>query len=117
MYAADYWLTASECEEIGTNGREYLQAYKELATHCSASGKIRFPLYAKQHMLDHTFTDVFQHGQCYGFAVNPIAESVQMDEDHVGRTARLSRRVSPKLPAERTIDRYLVAVKQVWQTH
>ena len=40
--------------------------------------------------------------------LNPMACSVQMDEDFIGRPSRLSRRVTPRgLTMERVLERYL----------
>ena len=115
MYKADYWLTAEECDLVGKAGMNYLRCYKQLAVYSRQQGFGWFPLYAKNHMMHHQFQTVLEHGRKHGFAANPIASSVQMDEDAVGKTSRLSRRVSPKTPALSTIGRYLIGVRQVWK--
>ena len=46
------------------------------------------------------------------WTVNPLAESVQMQEDWIGRPSRLSRRVCPKLIHRRVCQRSLISVMQ-----
>ena len=48
----------------------------------------------------------------HGFALNPLIYACFTNEDVVGRLARLSRRVSPKLPSQRTLELYLIQCKE-----
>ena len=41
--------------------------------------------------------------------INPLAESVELDEDWIGRVARLSKAVSPRLLERRSTERVLTA--------
>ena len=42
---------------------------------------------------------------------NPVASSTFMCEDFIGRVARISRRVSPRVQGQKVINRYLTALK------
>ena len=70
----------------------------------------------KTHYLGHIIHSFFYGASACDFALNPLADSVQMDEDFVGRPSRLSRRVTSKTFASalRTIQRYLISVKECW---
>ena len=48
------------------------------------------------------------------FVYNIIAESCSIDEDMVGRMAYITRHVSPRLTAQRTLERYLTQVGFAW---
>ena len=48
------------------------------------------------------------------WVLNPLVEGCEQDEDYVGRAARLNRRVSQMTDIRRTVDKYLVAAKTVW---
>jgi hypothetical protein len=41
---------------------------------------------------------------------NPMAESTELDEDFVGRTCKLTRKVSPKQVVIKTLQKHFVAV-------
>jgi hypothetical protein len=68
-----------------------------------------FPLYPKLHVFHHQMVEIKRSGMTAKMAINPAMFSCQMDEDTVGRASRISRRVSIKLVASRTLQRYLVA--------
>ena len=51
----------------------------------------------------------------YGYAFNPLVYSAQMFEDFIGKVARLSRRNDARLVMQRTIESYLIIVKEEWQ--
>ena len=65
----------------------------------------------KVHYLNHIFLRSYQELKAAGFATNILAESTFMSEDFVGRTARLSRRVSSRAVAVKTLQRYLLFMK------
>ena len=69
----------------------------------------RFTLIPKIHMLHHQCVRLQQECAKSLYCCNPLAESVQMQEDFIGRPSRLSRRVGIKLVHLRSIQRSLIA--------
>ena len=114
LYRCDLWLSAEEANQIGAAGITYLSNYCKLAKGCHGDQLPYFPLHPKLHALCHCFRTILIDAGSHGFALNPLSDSVQQDEDFVGRLARISRRVETRTIATRTIQRYLVATRQVW---
>ena len=46
--------------------------------------------------------------------LNPMVFGVQMEEDLVGKSCRILRRVSPQVAVEKTLRRYLIAAADAW---
>ena len=115
LYQGGLWLTQDEAQEAGKLGRHWLRALCGSGSYLIGGGKLRFPIVVKHHMLDHHFRDLLAGSQ-HVWTWNCLADSVQMDEDFIGHTARLSRRVSPVSTAFRVIQRYLTrAMKNLAQ--
>ena len=70
--------------------------------------RLRFPLMPKIHYLHHGFRDMLVLSRQHPWVPNMLHSSVQLDEDMVGRVARLSRRVGSHLLMRRTLQRYLI---------
>ena len=66
------------------------------------------------YQLIQRFTIILEQAETCGWAVNPLSEAAQMDEDFIGRPSRLSRRVSSRTVVRRTLERYLQGVFQKW---
>ena len=113
LYQGGLWLTQDEAQEAVKLGRHWLRLYAEVAAISLKAGKLRFPIVVKHHMLDHHFRDLLAGSQ-HVWTWNCLADSVQMDEDFIGHTARLSRRVSPVSTAFRVIQRYLTRAMKTW---
>ena len=115
LYEGGLWLTKQEAYEVGTLGRNWLRLYAELAQISFRSSKLRYPIVVKHHMLDHHFRDLVRSSKKFQWTWNPLGDSVQMDEDFIGHTARLSRRVSPVSNAMRVLQRYLTRAMRTWK--
>jgi hypothetical protein len=69
----------------------------------------RFTMIPKLHYLCHQALRLISESKTGAWSINPVAESVQMQEDFIGRPCRLSRRVNPRACHRRVIDRSLLA--------
>lgn len=114
LYESGVWLPASRAAEVGKFGVEALRAYGQLAQHCLQTGKPRFPLYPKFHLLLHQFYGLVWQAEKLSWVENPLTDSCQCCESFIGSIARLSRRVSPKSTIERTMDLYLMTLWKYW---
>eukprot|EP00438_Fugacium_kawagutii_P020148 Skav209770 [mRNA] locus=scaffold9:375456:377362:- [translate_table: standard] len=79
-----------------------------------ARGKNRFAVVPKLHMLHHGALNLLRESQRAeedntDWTINPLGESVQMEEDWIGRPSRLSRRVAPRLLHYRVCQRMLIS--------
>ena len=93
----------------------WLQCYGECARLCHAQGFNRFSLVPKLHFIHHTALEVIHQSARASWAVNPLALSVQQQEDWVGRPSRVSRRVNPRKLMDRLADRTLICCLQAME--
>ena len=104
---AEYYMTPSHTEIVMEAGHRFLSGYANLVRMCYKESLCLFKLRPKVHYLNHIFLRVYEEWKTTGYAVNPLAEATFMSEDFVGRTARISRRVSTKAVAVKTLQRYI----------
>ena len=109
LYRSGLWLTSAEARFIGHAGLAFLQLFARLANETRLQGRLRFPVTPKVHYLHHAFLGLFLDSQRQRWLLSPLAMSVQLDEDMIGRVARWSRRVGYYKNMRRTVDRYKVA--------
>lgn len=109
MFRAEAFLSADEAKVIADAGFAFLACYAKQAQAQFGLGRPHaFPLYPKLHAFHEVLINVEDMARRHGFCLNPICFSCQMDEDAIGRTARLSRVVSSRKTMFRTIGRWLV---------
>ena len=109
LYRASAFLSENECSWVAEQGLHFLRTYSSMALkQYQANRQYLFPLYPKLHIFHHLVLEVKWHGEQIGLSANPLMTSCQMDEDLVGRASRLSRRVSIRKVAQRSLDRYLI---------
>ena len=77
-------------------------------------GENKFGLIPKVHALHEVAMEMFRQCDVSEWVLNPIAETCSIDEDMIGRVAVLSRSVSPKIIARRSLARYLAQINIVW---
>ena len=117
MYRSDVWLNRNGAQEVSTLGLEFMECYKNLATQAYAAGRALFPHMPKGHSMDHIFfqlkidLDLQESAQHF---LNPLCHSVQISEDFVGRTSRISRRTAPLQVITRVLQRSLQASYKHW---
>ncbi|OLQ05856.1 hypothetical protein AK812_SmicGene10912 [Symbiodinium microadriaticum] len=105
---AEFFLSSAHCQTVIKNGHASLMTYSTLVEKCYDRSLCLFKMRPKVHYLNHTFLRVFEEWRDSSSACNPLAEATFMSEDFVGRAARLSRRISPRAIAIKTLQRYLL---------
>ena len=105
------WLKQAVAADCGEDGLYFLACYAKLARVSFDAQKCRYNMVPKLHCFHHVCLDLVRKSSLLTFILNPLAECTFQDEDFVGRVARLSRRVNPRLQCLRTIQRYLVATR------
>eukprot|EP00438_Fugacium_kawagutii_P017658 Skav201275 [mRNA] locus=scaffold2058:149895:151631:+ [translate_table: standard] len=112
LFRADAFLTEQQCEMISDRGLFFLRVYATMARAQHDQAKPwAFPLYPKLHVFHEIILRVRRDGQRVRTAANPLLFSCQIDEDAVGKSSRLSRRVDIRLAMLRTLQRYKIAAK------
>ena len=110
LYRAGAFLTQEETVFVSDQGMGFLICYNDMAAAMFGEGKqFLFPLYPKLHIFHHIILRTLMDGRDHGVAESPMLWACQIDEDTVGRSSRLSRRVNIRRVSERTLQRYLVA--------
>ena len=110
LYSSGVWLRPSKAREVVTHGMRFLQGYNRLAMMAYHFRCRRFPLLPKLHFFHHLMVDMWMEASASNWVLSPLVFSVQLQEDYIGKPSRVSRRVSPKLHALRTMQRVLRAM-------
>ena len=117
VYGHGLWLTKTCGAVLYEYFHDFIQAYNKLAHMCLYSFRVPgFAMKAKLHMLTHTKYELYCQLMDPDtiWVLNPAIWSCDMCEDVVGKLSRLSRRVSPQIPARRTLDLYLIKCKAAY---
>ena len=110
LFRADLFLTEEECGYVVGRGMRWLQTYYFMAQEMFTAGRPWiFPLYGKLHMFHEQMLQILKDCRMHKTSISPILYACQVDEDVVGKTSRLSRRVSIRRVMHRTLDRYKIA--------
>ena len=111
LLAGGLWLSQDEASSAAESGLYFLAAYGKLASLYFEQRACRYNLTPKLHCFHHVCMNLKVQSSKARFCLNPIGECTFQDEDFVGRVSRLSRRVSPRMQCQRTIERYLTATR------
>ena len=109
LYREGFWIKREKGLSLAKLFSIFMRCYQFNVAECRARSMNRFTLIPKCHMLHHTGVRLRQECAKGEYCCNPLSESVQMQEDFIGRPARISRRVSVKLVHLRSIQRSLIA--------
>ena len=109
LYGEGYWIRSEKALKLARMVQIFLLAYQRCAMLCAQANKSRLMLVPKLHMLSHVEKRLADDARRSSWCRNPLGESVQMQEDYVGRPSRVSRRVDARMVHERVINRALVA--------
>ena len=113
LYDGNLWLERSVARELLHHGMVSLKAYQWLARKCLELRKPLFGIIPKLHYFHHACNNIklqLDNPECV-LILSPYAWTCEMDEDFVGHVSRLSRRVSIRTYALRTIQLYLIACR------
>ena len=113
LYHEDLWIPRAKVHSLVKAGDHFLKAYSFLAWKAHERGEPKFSYKPKLHMF-HESVVFLRRSLTLNFCYNIIAESCSIDEDMVGRLAFLSRNVSPRLMALRSLQRYLTQIHLAW---
>lgn len=113
LHHAGFWIESSGAHRIASSGMTFIQAYAKLAKLCAEQRLLLFPILPKIHFLWHIYHQLRWESTFASWTVSPLATSVPMDEDFIGRYARLTRRVHPLRTIPASMFRYRVYLQQL----
>ena len=116
MYRSGFWLPQAEGKKLSEWILHAMQGYSLCARVCLQEGRSRYALIPKLHFICHASWRLHSESVRSRFCVNPLAESVQMQEDYIGKPARLSRRVDVRLIHLRVLERTLICSRGALET-
>jgi hypothetical protein len=107
----EMFLSDDEAARLYHAGRTFLYTYHMLAVKAFRNNVNMWLIVPKFHYLAHLVMDLPKD------LVNPRFYHCFGDEDFVGKIAAIGHRVHRARNADRTIDRYLIALFDVWETY
>ena len=115
LHESGVWILGDAAASLVAKGQLFCTLYQKLAILAFEEQRLLYNMVPKVHLFHHVVTVMrLQHAQC-GYLWNPLVDSTPLDEDFVGHTARMSRRVASKTVQLRTLQRWkcaaLVALK------
>ena len=109
LYSFELWLPRQVAMQIADKGLAFLRLNGRAAAYSHENNLGLFLFMPNLHRLHHIWVEVRRQAQATQWVLSPLSLSCQVDEDYIGRPARLSRRVSPRLVCLRTLQRSLQA--------
>lgn len=110
----DVFIRSSKGRELAEHLLKFVKVYAWQAAVACSWNQTHFPMMPKLHMLHEVSIEMLRQCEAAEYCMNPAVETCQMDEDFVGRTAVITRSVSPRLQAQRTLQRYLCQINLAW---
>ena len=114
LYHSGLFIPRLRLERIVRHGREMLASFARYAGLAFQRELPRFKFNPKYHMLCHLVLDLHRAMIKRCSPLNPTSFSCQMPEDFINKCSTLSRGVSGKAIALRTLDLYRVSVASAW---
>ena len=108
LYGEGYWVHRDVAIPLAACCEKFSECFGRCSDVCYQRGLHRFHGVPKSHSLCHFPLRMREEAARSEYVVNCLSESVQMQEDFIGRPSRLSRRVSPKALHLRCVQRYLI---------
>ena len=114
LYRSEVFVDKERGMFIARQGTHFMYLYRVLAEKSFESQRQLFPLLPKVHTLDHIVHSMVDECKIKAIMLNPMIMGNQQEEDFIGRPSRISRRVSPRLSALRTLQRFLITARAAW---
>ncbi|CAJ1404491.1 unnamed protein product [Effrenium voratum] len=111
LYTQGFWLQSAKGVRVSAMIMVFLQCYAKCASLAFERRRNRFALVPKLHYLHHCAFRLAVEAH-HPWAVNPLGESVQMQEDFIGRPCRVSRRINIRQLHMRVAQRSLICSMQ-----
>lgn len=110
VYSYEVWIPSEEAKPIIAAGFAFLKIMGVAVKTAYSRKVLYFKLMPNYHRIHHILFGMQTQALQGRHVLNPLVASTQQDEDYIGRCSRLSRRVSPRLTVQRTLERSLEAI-------
>ena len=118
LYSHNLWLPRECASRLYLHIMAVVRAYKRVAKICFQQKKALFRLKPKWHGLAHLAQELrTQLSNGNPLILNPTIYACEQNEDHIGRTARLSRKLNTKTLSLRMCQRYCLKSKALFRRH
>lgn len=114
LYSTDLWLKWPDALDVSNALMQFIRVYLLLARLSYDCGENKFALVPKLHAIHEIQFEMARQAKIAFWILNPMCETCSVDEDLIGRVALLTRRVSPKIIAKRSLARYLAQINILW---
>ena len=115
MYRSGYWIKKDKGIQLGRLMFRFLGFYSQCAQLTLAQRKRRFAMVPKLHMMAHCAFDLLDQARRGDWVQNPLSSTNQIQEDFIGRPARISRRVNIRSLHRSLIMRSLIVYQDSWK--
>lgn len=112
MYRSGYWVRQQHGKRLADLLFRFLASYATCADLTLRQGKRRYPMMPKCHMIAHCAFDLRTQSQHSQWVQNPLALTNQIQEDFIGRPARISRRVNIRSVHHSLLMRALIVYQE-----
>ena len=114
LYKADAWLSREDAIDVAHALLQFIRAYFLSARLAYDADQAMFSCIPKLHAMHEIWAEMIRQIDLSQWVLNPCIEMCPLDEDFVGRTAILTRSVSPRIISRRAIQRYLAQINVLW---
>ena len=114
IYSNDVLMPSSTGIQLSDALYDFVKSFMYQAYAAYQKGLNFFPMHPKLHSIHEVAHELRRQASSAAFCVNPAVYSCSQDEDFIGRCAVISRCVSPRLAAKRTLERYLCHIQLAW---
>ena len=115
LYRSGYWIKRDKALGLGDMVFSFLGSYAQCAQMTLEQHKRRFAMIPKLHMIAHCAHEMKAQAALGFWIENPLVTTCQVQEDYIGRPARISRRVNIRSLHKSLIMRALIVYKQSLQ--
>lgn len=112
LYRSGVWVRKDAAQRLSHLLFQFLAQYSQCASITLHQQKRRFPLVPKVHMVAHCALEMKLQSEQSIWVENPMQTTNQIQEDYIGRPARISRRVSIRSVHKSLMMRSLIVYQQ-----
>ena len=109
MYGHGVFIYGSAAKAIAEAGLHFLQCHTKASRVAWELRKNRLMQMPKMHLLFHVFSELYFQQRDFGYGLNPLVYCLQMQEDLIGKVARMSRRADPRCVMLRSLHLFLIS--------
>ena len=114
IYSNDVLMPSETGLRLSEALKDFIKSFMYQAFAAYQKGLNFFPMHPKLHAIHEVQNELNRQARRAAYCLNPACHSCSLDEDFIGRCAVISRCVSPRLAAKRTLERYLCHIQLAW---